>query len=90
MHETFQVRVEMPYEEGHDRLLLTLASMIPEKPDVLSFLLDLDYIMVIPERIPLNQVSDWIEKAHTVVENTFEACITDKCRVLFGKEKYCS
>lgn len=87
MHETFQVRVEMPYEEGHDRLLLTLASMIPEKPDVLSLLLDLDYIMVIPERIPLNQVSDWIEKAHTVVENAFEACITDKCRVLFGEEK---
>lgn len=87
MHETFQVRVEIPYEEGHDRLLLTLASAIPEKPDVLSLLLDLDYIMAIPERIALNQVYDWIEKAHTTVENAFEACITDKCRSRFGEEK---
>ncbi len=87
MHETFQVRVEIPYEGGRDRLLLTFTSAIPEKPDVLSLLLDLDYIMAIPERIALNQVSDWIEKAHTTVENAFEACITDKCRSRFGEEK---
>lgn len=87
MHEMFQVRVEIPYEEGRDRLLLTLASVIPEKPNVLSLLLDLDYIMAIPERIPLDQASEWIEKAHTIVENAFEACITDRCRNLFGEEK---
>lgn len=87
MHETFQIRVEIPYEEGLDRLLLTFASAIPEKPDILSLLLDLDYIMAIPDRIALNQVSDWIEKAHTMVENAFEACITNKCRSLFGEKK---
>lgn len=86
-HETFQVTIDIPYEEGHDHLLLSFASMIPEKPDALSLLLDLDYIMAIPERIPLDQASNWIEKAHTTVENAFEACITDKCRSLFGKEK---
>ena len=87
MHETFQVRVEIPYEEGYDRLLLNFASAIPEKPDILSLLLDLDYIMAIPERIPLDQASDWLEKAHTTVENAFEACITDRCRNLFMEEK---
>ena len=87
MHEAFQVRVEIPYEERHDRLLLTLASMIPEKLNVLSILLDLDYIMAISESVPLDQTSDWIEKAHTIVENVFEACITNKCRSLFGEEK---
>lgn len=87
IHETFNVRIEIPYEEGCDRLLLTLTSIIPEKPDVLSILLDLDYIMAIPDRIPLDQASNWIEKAHTMVENAFEACITDKCRSLWGEEK---
>jgi len=87
MHETFQVRVEIPYEEGRDHLLLTLASAIPEKPDVISLLLDLDYIMAIPEGIPLDHASDWLEKAHIIVENAFEACITDKCRLLFEEEK---
>lgn len=87
MHEAINVRIEIPYEDGSDRLLLTLASMIPEKPDVLSLLLDLDYIMAVPERIPLDQASDWIEKAHTRVEKAFEACITDRCRILFGEEK---
>ncbi len=87
MHETFQVRVDIPYEEGRDRLLLTLASVIPEKPEVLTLLLDLDYSMTIPERVSLEQASAWIEKAHAIVETAFEACITDKCRNLFGEEK---
>ena len=85
--DTFNIRVEIPYEEGRDRLLLTFASMIPEQPGVLSLLLDLDYVMVMPERIPIGQTPDWTEKAHITVENAFEACITDKCRSLFGEEK---
>jgi uncharacterized protein (TIGR04255 family) len=87
LHETFQVRVEIPYEEGRDRLRSTLASVIPEKPEVLTLLLDLDYIMAIPERVSLEQASAWIERAHAEVETAFEACITDKCRKLFGEEK---
>lgn len=87
MHEAFQVRVEIPYEEGRDRLFLTLASMIPEQPGALSLLLDLDYVLVMPEHIPLGQTPVWIEDAHITVENAFEVCITDKCRGLLGEEK---
>lgn len=86
-HETFNVRVEIPYENQQDRLLLTLASVPSEKPNVLSLLLDLDYVMAIPEAIELEKATDWIENAHKTVENAFEACITDKCRSLFEKEK---
>ena len=86
-HESFQIRVEIPYEESRDCLLLTLASAIPEKLDTLSLVLDLDYIMAIPEGILLSEVSDWLEKAHTTVETAFETCITDKCRNLFGEVK---
>lgn len=86
-HEAFNLRIEFPYEDGRERLHLTLASVIPQKPNLLSLLLDLDYIMDKPELVPLDKVSDWIEKAHTRIENCFEACITDKSRSLFGGMK---
>lgn len=89
-HETFQVRVEIPYVEERDLLLLTLGTSISDKPDILTLLFDLDYFMNIPERVTLEQVPIWIEMAHNVIEAAFEACITDKCRDLFGEEKSCN
>jgi len=85
-HKTFQVTVEIPYNE-RNTLRLTLGTLIPEKPDAFSLMLDLDYIMVLPEGIALNEVSNWLEDAHTTIENAFEACITDKCRKLFEEVK---
>lgn len=85
IHESFLVRVEIPYEGGRDRLIMNLGSIIPEKPEILPLLLDLDYIMAIPEHISLDQAYDWIENAHTVIENAFEACLTDKARAMFGE-----
>lgn len=87
IHDVFTVRVEIPYEDGRDRLLLTLATTVQEEPAVLSLLFDLDYVMVMPEHISFEQASDWIEKAHITIENAFETCITDKCRNLFREKK---
>lgn len=39
--------------------------------------------MVIPEKITIGQANEWLEQAHEVIEKTFEACITDKCKNLF-------
>lgn len=86
-HDTFDVRVEIPYEEGRDRLLLTLASIISTKPGTIALILDLDYIMGIPEKVSIDEAPEWIEKAHGAIEADFEACITDKCRALFGEVK---
>jgi uncharacterized protein (TIGR04255 family) len=66
---------------------LTLRTLIPEKPDAFSLMLDLDYIMILPEGIALNEVSNWLEDAHTTIENAFEACITDNCRKIFEEVK---
>ncbi len=87
VHGAFSIRVEVPYEEGRDRLLMTLGSTISEKPDTLSCILDLDYVMATPEKVSLEQATNWVETAHTIVEEAFEACITDKCRNLFEEEK---
>jgi uncharacterized protein (TIGR04255 family) len=86
-HKAFQVTVEIPYEQERDILRLTLATIVPEKPNTLSLVLDIAYAMVRPESIALDEVPDWLEDAHTIVENAFEACITEKCRALFEEVK---
>lgn len=86
-HETFNVRTEIPYEDGHDRLILALTSAIPEKKGGLSVWFDLNYVMSKPEDIAIEKVSDWVEKAHAVIEDAFEACVTDKSRNIFEEKK---
>jgi len=85
-HGAFNVRIEIPYEEDRDRLLLTLARISSKETDKIAIMLDLDYIMTTPEKICFKELKGWIDKAHTVIENAFEACITDKCRNLFKEE----
>lgn len=85
MHDTFHVRVEIPYKQGRDHLIITLTNVIPEIPDRISLILDLDYIIEKPEITTGNQTSDWIADAHIEIKKAFEACITDKCRNLFDE-----
>lgn len=86
-HESFQSVVEFPYEKGRDKLVVILASIFPEKQNTVLILMELQYVMVMPERISLDDVPDWIEQAHEVISNAFEACITDKSRKIFGGEE---
>jgi uncharacterized protein (TIGR04255 family) len=79
--DAFLCRMELPYQE--ERLILTLATIMPEKENLLSITLDLDYVMNIPERIYFNDVSEWLDKAHERVEGAFEACITEALRRSF-------
>ncbi len=83
IHSSFNLNVEIPYENERDFLLLTLGKAIPEKSGIISMILDLDYAMVIPEKVSFEGVEEWMEGAHTIIEKAFESCITDKCRNLF-------
>lgn len=76
--DAFLCRTELPYQD--ERLILTLATIMSEKPDHLSITLDLDYFMNIPENIKFDVVPSWLDKAHERVEATFEACIKDELR----------
>lgn len=86
-HDSFEVKVVIPYNDGRDYLLLKLASVSSEKPDAVSILLDLDYILAKPEAISLEQADSWIENAHSAVESAFEACITERSRELFKEQR---
>lgn len=82
-HAGFSCRVEIPYQEERDRLILSLGTTFPDKPFKLASILDLDYIMLKPEGVSIEGFSDWLEEAHTVVEDAFEACLTERCKNLF-------
>jgi len=82
-HLTFNINVKIPYANNHEYLVLTLRDSISEKPDFVSVVLDLYYIMSMPGKVAFQQVDEWIENAHTTIEKAFESCITDKCRKLF-------
>ena len=79
----FGCRVEISYQEERDRLLLSSGTTFPDKPFKLASILDLDYIMLKSEGISIEEFSHWLEHAHTVVEDAFEACLTDRCKNLF-------
>lgn len=85
MPDSFLTRNEFPYEDGKERLILTLASLIPSNPGLISILLDLDYVMATPEYVQIEGISEWLDKAHNTVEAAFEASITDKTRAKFNE-----
>ena len=79
----FILGVQSPYDDGRDILRLQLTTDEPGVPDSVIVLLDMDYFVTQPEAVPLQQALDWIETAHSRVQEAFEACITDRLRALF-------
>lgn len=85
---TFITKTEFPLEDGNEILIMTLALQVPSKPNVLAILLDIDYAMIKTEYVMLDNVQNWLEKAHNKAEEAFEESITEKARILFrGKAK---
>jgi uncharacterized protein (TIGR04255 family) len=70
-------------------MLITIGSTTPESPDMLSIILDLDYIMTDPETIRMEAAPEWIEQAHSAIERAFEYCITNRTRILFEEVQLC-
>jgi uncharacterized protein (TIGR04255 family) len=87
LHTSFISRVEIPYLNDRDRMLVTIGSAPPESPNTTSIVLDIDHIMAIPEAIPMEAAEEWIEQAHSAIERAFESCIKDKSRILFEEVK---
>lgn len=77
-------RTEILYEADNGVLALMSGSVddVPERPEA-RFLLDLDFRTLDPQRVDLDDVLAWIDRAHEHVETAFEASITDRSRRLF-------
>lgn len=84
-YSTFAVSTQIPYENSRDALSLQLASL--PQPDIsedkATIVLSLDYFLLKPKEIALDGAFEWVETAHQHIEDSFEACITQKMRHLF-------
>jgi uncharacterized protein (TIGR04255 family) len=87
LYEGFISRVEIPYFNNRDKMIITVSNAIPEAPKTLPIILDLDYIMIVQEEIPMEGFEGWLEQAHSAIEKAFESCITNKSRTLFEEVK---
>lgn len=85
IHTNVISRVEIPYYNGRDQMLITIANAPQEIPEKISILLDIDYVMNKPGDLEIKDAGEWIEHAHSSVEDAFESCIKDKCRTLFDE-----
>jgi uncharacterized protein (TIGR04255 family) len=83
----FIVGVQIPYEGTRDALRLQAFSAALETPNVVAVMLDLDYYVTHAGQVSLDNVVAWVETAHDHVEEAFEACITERLRMLFEEAK---
>lgn len=81
---SIDIVIHLPHNEDRDALILRLATVLPDEEKQVSFLLQLDFIMVKPEQLPLDNLEEWLENAHSIINSTFELSITDKCKALFN------
>lgn len=76
----FMVAVQLPFEDSRDILNLQLASLAGISSNII---LDLDYYLVKPDDIGLDEVFGWVNNAHRHVEDIFQACLTDQLKQTF-------
>lgn len=84
-HGPFNMRVMHPSDDGRDALILNFANVLPS--ETMTYLLDLDYSLVQPDKIQLRYGLEWVEHAHGQIEKMFEACITDELRTIFEEKR---
>jgi uncharacterized protein (TIGR04255 family) len=83
----FAIQCLFPFSDGRDSCRVQLTNALPEKPDSISLLLDLDYFLAQPQAVSANETLKWVEKAHQQVEEIFEGCITERLREVFQEVK---
>jgi uncharacterized protein (TIGR04255 family) len=85
----FNIGVHIPYKQEKEFLKIELASKISKNPDVLEFVLDLNYFLIKTENVILeaDNVFEWLNTAHDQIEKAFESCITQKLRAIFEEVK---
>ena len=71
------------FVDGRDTCRILLASAASDSENASTFILDLDYFLAKPQTVDLDDAMNWVEQAHTTVEELFEGCITEQLRDIF-------
>lgn len=83
LYGPFLLGIHIPFQNERDFLRLQLATG-PAEGQALSVMLDLDYFLAKPAEVALEAGVDWLEQAHSMIETTFEGCLKERARRLFG------
>lgn len=83
---SFITGIRVPYESGRDALKIVINAKESKEKELLLLKLDLEYFLRVPEELKIESVFDWVNEAHNRVESSFEGCITDKLREMFGQQ----
>lgn len=79
----FIVGIQIPFENERDILRLQSRNITVEQPHLAVIVLELSYVLMKPEEVALDDIIEWLDSAHSRIEETFEACITDQLRHIF-------
>ncbi len=84
---TFLLNVDVPYDSLHSILRIVFGTIIPENGAKLAYLMDLSMLSSTASISSTDEVSNWLEIAHTHIESAFDAAFTDKMhREVFEEE----
>lgn len=91
-HRTNQVliRSTIAFNDTKGSLNLTLSSQRVNQKAVSSFIFDWEYFEDNFSGKELSDIDKWGDEAHLYIRKSFESCLTDKTRELFGEKKYVS
>ncbi len=87
IHGPFFVGVQIPYPDSNGIMKMELISTTPSQPERIAFLLDFDYIIINSASISLDNIANWIDTAHSHIEDSFEDCIKEPLRALFEESR---
>ncbi len=79
----FMMSVQLPFENSRDVLNLQLVSQAGVLSDLAIIILDLDYFLAKPGEVDLDEAFEWVDTAHTHIEDVFEASITEQLKQKF-------
>jgi len=85
-YRSLMLQLEIPFREANGNLRLSFGSVAPETPGTLAFMFDLDFFTATTEGITIESAADWVETAHTEIENTFISCFTETTHQEIFKE----
>jgi uncharacterized protein (TIGR04255 family) len=87
----FMMGAVSTFENGRDALRLQMANTDEVNADgakahVLHLLLDMDYFLVQPQSVLIENALNWVDSAHDHILKTFETCLTNNLREIFNQE----
>lgn len=89
-YSVLQMSIIFSFDDERDGLRLQLStlpiSILPSESESLVIRLDLDYYLVKPDTVTLDQAPHWLQQAHDKLEEVFEGCLKETVRVKFDEE----